>query len=156
MDMVVNRTQADVDEALRIRREKVQKYLSLTESEIEVLEKGTITYNTLNRIEEKQETLKGLLNSMGYWDNPITNKQWDYSQIFDIDELQRIFNNAEILRDSFFVYASTPPAPKASYNYKSFNDLEKILQDIDLMISDVKSRYKRCGKLRCGGVVIND
>ena len=156
MDMVIDRTQADVDEALRIRREKVQKYLALTGSEIEVLEKGTITHNTLNRIEEKQETLKGILNSMGYWNNTTTNKQWNYSQIFNADELQRIFNNAEILRDSFFVYSLTPPAPKVSYDYKSFNDLEKILQDIDLMISDVKSRYKRCGKLRCGGVVIND
>lgn len=156
MDMVINRTQTDVDEALRIRREKVQKYLSLTGSEIEVLEKGTITNNTLNRIEEKQKVLKGLLNDMGYLNNSIVNKEWDYSQIFNADDLQRIFDNAEILKNSFFVYASTPPAPKVSYHFESFNDLEKILQDIDLMISDVKSRYKRCGRLRCGGVVIND
>ena len=53
--MIFDRTQNDVDTAIRLRREKVQTFQELTESEIVILEKGTLTINTLNRIESKQE-----------------------------------------------------------------------------------------------------
>ena len=149
--MIFDRTQNDVDTALILRREKVQNFQELTEEEVEILEKGTITINTLNRIEAKQEELKNLINDMGYWNTPIVNKVWDFTQIFDIDEFNRIVENVDILRKAFFTYKNTPNTPIARYHFENINDLEKILYDLDVMINDVKSRYKRCGTFRCGG-----
>ena len=148
--MIFDRTQNDVDTAILLRREKVQTFQELTESEIATLEKGTITYNTLNRIETKQEELKNLFNDMGYWNTPIRNKIWGENDIFNIDEFQRILDNTNVLRQAFFVYKDTPNTPPVSYHYNDINALEKILYDLDVMINDVKSHYKECGTFESG------
>lgn len=148
--MIFDRTQNDVDTAISIIKNKVQKFQELTKSDIATLEKGTITINTLNRIETKQEILKGLFNEMGYWNTPITNKVWDYTQIFNVDEFQRIIGNTDILREAFFTYRDTPNTPPISYHYNDINALEKILYELDVMINDVKSHYRECGTFECG------
>ena len=148
--MITNRTQYDVDTAILIRDTKVKKFEELTESEIATLEKGTMTYNTLNRIETKQEELKNLFNDMGYWNTPITNKVWSENDIFNVDEFRRIIDNTNILRQAFFVYKNTPNTPNVSYHFEDINALEKILYDLDVMINDVKSHYRECGTFESG------
>ena len=148
--MIFDRTQNDVDTAIFLRNTKVKKFEELTESEIVTLEKGTITFNTLNRIENKQDELKNLFNGMGYWNTPITNKVWGENDIFNVDDFQRILDNTNILRQAFFVYKNTPNTPPISYHYNDINALEKILYDLDVMINDVKSHYRECGTFECG------
>ena len=148
--MIFDRTQNDVDTAIILRDTKVKKFETLTESEIATLEKGTLTINTLNRIETKQDELKNLFNEIGYWNTPITNKTWSENDIFNIDEFQRILDNINILRQAFFVYKATPNTPPISYYWNDINALEKILYDLDLMINDVKSNYRECGTFESG------
>lgn len=148
--MIFDRTQEDVDTAILLRDTKIKKFEVLSESEIATLEKGTITINTLNRIENKQAELKNLFNDMGYWNTPITNKAWGENDIFNADEFQRILDNTNVLRNAFFVYKSTPNTPPISYHYNDINALEKILYDLDVMISNVKSNYRFCGDFECG------
>ena len=148
--MIFDRTQNDVDTAIILRREKVQKFQELSESEIATLEKGTLTINTLNRIENKQEELKNLFNDMGYWNTPITNKVWGENDIFNANEFQRILDNTNVLRQAFFVYKVTPNTPPISYYWDDINALEKILFDLDVMINDVKSHYRECGTFESG------
>ena len=148
--MIFDRTQNDVDTAILIRNTKVKKFEALTESDINYLERGTITINTLNRIEEKQEDLKGILNDMGYWNTPITNKVWGENDIFNVVDFQRIIDNTNVLRQAFFTYKYTPNTPPISYHYNDINALEKILYDLDVMINDVKSHYRECGTFESG------
>ncbi len=148
--MIFDRTQVDVNTAISIRNEKVKTFQELTESEIAILERGTMTINTLNRIEQKQEDLKGLINGLGYWNTPTINKMWDYTQIFDELEFQRIIDNTNILKDAFFIYQSTPKTPPLSYHFEDINALEKILYDLDVIINDVKSLYNECGTFESG------
>jgi hypothetical protein len=148
--VIFDRTQNDVDTALILRREKVQNFQELTENEIAILEKGMLTINTLNRIEEKQEDLKGILNDMGYWNTPITNKVWGENDIFNVVDFQRILDNTNVLRNAFFVHKDTPNTPPISYHWQDVNALEKILYDLDVMINDVKSHYRECGTFESG------
>lgn len=148
--MIFDRTQNDVDTALRLRSEKVQTFKELTESDITTLERGLLTINTLNRIESKQEELKGIFNEIGYWNTPITNKQWSENEIFDVVDFQRIIDNTNILRRAFFVYNDTPNTPNISYHWRDINALEKILYDLDIMINDVKRFYRECNTFYCG------
>ena len=148
--MIFDRTQNDVDTAIRLRKEKVQNFQELTENEIAILEKGMLTINTLNRIEEKQEDLKGILNDMGYWNTPITNKVWGENDIFNVDEFQRILDNTNVLRQAFFVYKGTPNTPPISYYWDDINALEKILYDLEAMIYDVNEHCRQCGTFQCG------
>lgn len=149
LDMITNRTQEDVDTALRIRAEKVQKLIQLDAEDVEVLERGTITINTLNRIESNQYELGILLAEMGYYSRILT-KLWDETKIFNEAEFQRIVDNTNILRNAFFTFHDTPQTPPVSYHYKDINSLEKILFDIERMIDDVKNNYRECGTFECG------
>ena len=152
--MIFDRTQNDVDTARILRDTKVKNFEALTETEIATLEKGTLTINTLNRIEAKQDELKNLFNDMGYWNTPISTRQWAYADIFEGTQFDRILNNLEILIKSFFIYKDTPNVPDNNYRkYQTINDVEKIIYDLDVMINDVKSRYKRCGTFRCGELI---
>lgn len=148
--MIFDRTQNDVDTAILLRDTKVKKFETLTESDINYLERGTITINTLNRIEAKQEELKNLFNDIGYWNTPITNKTWSENDIFNVDDFQRILDNTNVLRNAFFVYKDTPNTPPISYYWDDINALEKILNDLDVMINDVKSNYRECGTFESG------
>jgi hypothetical protein len=149
--VIFDRTQNDVDTAIILRREKVQTFQELMESEIATLEKGTLTINTLNRIESKQEELKNLFNDIGYWNTPISTRQWAYTDIFEGTQFDRILNNLEILIKAFFIYKNTPNVPDNNYRkYQTINDVEKILFDLDVMINDVKANYRFCGEFECG------
>ena len=109
-----------------------------------------MTINTLNRIETKQEELKNLFNDMGYYNTPIQNKTWEYTECFKENELQRILNNLNVLRNAFFVYTDTPGTPPISFHYENINALEKVLFDIETMLNDMIDRFRECGTFECG------
>lgn len=148
--MIFNRTQSDVNDAIRIRAEKIQNGIELTNDDVISLERGMLTFNTLNRIEEKQETLKNLINELGYWNTNISNNHWDKTKIFTESDFQRIVNNTKILRDAFITFSTTPKKINTSYHFDNINSIERILYDLDLMIDDVKGLYRECGNIESG------
>jgi hypothetical protein len=148
--MIYDRTAEDVSEALRIREEKVKNFIALTEGEKTQLERGMITYNTLNRIENKQAELKALLENAGYYMDVLHIKSWSADDIFNEEEFEILIENLDILRNAFFTYTDTPETPAARYHYEEINALEKILFDLEKMINDMKSRYRECGTFECG------
>lgn len=148
--MIFNRTQSDIDNALNIRETKVKTFQQLTNKDIQILERGTLTINTLNRIENKQSELKELFDSMKYYSPEILNFSWNYAEIFDIVNFERILENLNILREAFIVYSDTPNVPSASYHFENINAIEKILHDLDKMIDDIISNYRECGNVECG------
>lgn len=157
--MIFDRTQNDVDTAIRLRNEKVKfdpvtmqpiNLDELTPAELQTLNKGTFNYTDLNRIENKQNELKNLFNDMGYWNTSITNEVWSENDIFNVDEFQRIIDNTNVLRRAFFVYKDTPNTPPISYRWQDINSLEKILYDLEFMANNVVNNYRECGNFECG------
>lgn len=148
--MIFNRTQADVNAARKIREEKIKTFEKLTDEDINTLERGMMTINTLNRIENKQAELRSIFNSLGYWNIPDNSREWTNEDIFRKDDYQRIIDNENMLRQAFFVFASTPSTPPLSFGFEDVNSLERILYDLELMIDDVKSHYRLCGTFECG------
>ena len=149
--MIYDRTLQDVENAKQIRLDKIQNFLALTDDDIAVLERGFVTINTLNRIEDKQNELKSLLSDAGYYPATFENKTWTNTDYFTSGDLKRICENTRKLRDAFFVYNTTPENPMPKYYFEEFNKLEKILVDLFNMLDDMVSRYKRCGTFNCGG-----
>lgn len=148
--MIFDRTQNDIDTAL-ILRAKIQSGETLTESERDLIERGTLTINTLNRIENKEQELSGLFKKAGYYSSDIVNREWAYSDFFTISDFTRILQNINILRKSFFTYSNTPQTPGDNYRkYQVINDVEKILNDLELMLSDLKNYYRECGTFESG------
>lgn len=150
--MVYDRTIEDVKEAREIVKSKIQKFLDLTEQEIETLKRGFVTIDTLNRIEDQQGKLKIILNEMGYHNTPIINKNWQYQDIFSEDDLNRIVQNTITLKKAFFVFFDSPENPTARYYFDDFNRMEKILYDLEDMSNRIKENYLICGTFECGEV----
>lgn len=147
--MIFERTQNDVDTAILLRNTKVKKFEMLTESEIATLEKGTLTINTLNRIENKQQEIKELFSNIAI-NVDIQNKVWDGTEIFDKANFERILQNLNILIGNFCVYRNTPSVPSVSYYFEDINSIEKILFDLEELYEKTLQSFRYCGTLYCG------
>lgn len=148
--MIFDRTISDVRNAQEIRQSKLQKGVPLNVSDIEILEKGTVTVNTINRIESKQTELADVLKGMGYYAEIIT-KTWDKGDVFYESDFQRICDNNTAIRQAFFVYADSPEDAVPAFEYEELNALERILHDLERMIEFAKTAYRFCGTVECGG-----
>ena len=149
MDLIVDRTLKDIQNAKEIRA-KIQKGESPTEEELIKLERGSLTINTINRIEKKQTELKKKLNSMGYWNNSTSNKNWDFLDFFLKSDLERFIGNEYNLKESFFVYSQTATEIFPLYDYKQLNAIEKILYDIEQIVKEIEINYRKSGTFKSG------
>ena len=150
--MIYDRTIADVEGAQVIIETKVKAFLPLTEDEINTLERGVMTIGTLNRIEAKQNEVKQLLNKEGYYGGAFENKTWEVGDYFMESDLVRLANNTALLRKYIAVYSNTPQSPKAEYHFEEINKMEKILVDLEQIVAEMKTKYRRCNTFRCGEV----
>lgn len=148
--MIYDRTLADVKKAQRIRETKVKNFETLSQSDITALERGFLTNETLNRIENKQTELKNKLQNAGYWNNEIENSIWTEDDYFILEDWQRVLHNQNILKNSYYVYADTSQTPTEKINYTNLNAIEKLLVDIDEIIDKMKAQYRKCGTFKCG------
>lgn len=149
--MIYDRTQIDITKAKKIRDEYVKKFSELTTEQIEQLERGCLTHNTLNRIENKQIELKALFSNLCYFVKNIKTKTWEISDVFYKSDFERILNNLNLLVNAFFVYSNTPNIPNSNLTkYSTINDIEKILVDLEKMINELKDYYRECGNFECG------
>lgn len=149
--MIFDRTQADVDAAIEIRA-KLQRGEAITNEDTETLERGTLTINTLNRIEEKQAELKNFFDSLGYRNTDgVENRAWSYEDFFKQEDFDRILRNLEILKNAYFVLTTTPAIPNTNYRqYITINALEHILHDVSFIVGDMISNFRICGDAECG------
>lgn len=148
--MIYDRTQQDIDAATLIRK-KLQVGEVLTDSDIEQLQRGCLTIETLNRIEQKQAELKGLLNSLGYWNTEsVLSDLWSYEKIFKQEDFNRILRNLSSLRESFYVYYNTPAIQDSNFSkFETINAVERILSDMESVVNEIKNNFRFCGVSEC-------
>lgn len=151
-DMVYNRTNDDITKAIELRENKVKLFQTLTEAESEIMERGSLTATTLNRIERATSIIVNLLRQLGYPSSSVKAKLWGMTPryVFDESDMQRILKNLDILKASFFETTAMPITPNNVLDINTFNDIEKILYELDVFINDVKSNYRECGSYECG------
>lgn len=148
--MIINRTASDVELAKTLRA-KIQSGNQLTDAEVLSIERGTLTINTLNRIENKMSELQTRLNLYVYMISGVIVKSWQHEDYFVHDlEITRWQNNLEILKDAFYTYTGTPNPPNSVLNYQGANDVERILFDVESILDDMISRFRECGTFECG------
>ena len=149
--MIYDRTIEDVTQALEIRKNYVQKGLPIEQAQIDILERGTLTINTINRIENKIQELQNKFNEIYYFCGDVSIKNWQYSQIFYYEtEFTRILHNIELLMQAFYVKDDTPQIPEIDVYFQNINDMEKILYDLETVYNDMQLLFRECGTFECG------
>ena len=122
-------------------------------------DKAFVNYVDLNRIETRMQELSDSLNSYTYLNTITTKTDWQKQTSDNIDtnipflhQLIRIMDNEQKLIDAYYVYSTTPPLPKSLENidYSGFNNIEKILYDLHLMIQSMIDNFRECDTFYCG------
>lgn len=151
--MICDRTRYDVVKANSIWKNKVQKFKTLSRADLLTLERGRVTIDTLNRIESKQQDIVDKIPEIGYYVDGVATKEWGGTDIFGLADFERILENLEKIRKAYFVASETPSVPAPELHYTVFNDIEKMLVDIEGIYDYMTSHYLECGAAECGDTI---
>lgn len=143
MNLIYDRTAEDVLTAQK-QRGKVLTPL-----------KGCYNATDMNRVAAAVTEIAAELNSAGYavTVNPRTYAE---SDIIRRSDFAAYLANVQTLRDAIAVHASTPsvPAADAKLDYVGANNIEKILADLDELLSWMKYSQKYCGTFAAGQTIL--
>lgn len=162
--MIYDRTILDVSNAKKIisKFQSLADWSSITEAEINTLERGTYTRISLNRVEEKVAELCRSFRDIGYsFIDTETTTDWDNTKYFNKSQHKRFFSNIAYLYNLFPLPSDTPNPPYFSSSgeyvygnitYALANDAEKILVDIEKLIDLLKKSWYYSGEIYSGEV----
>lgn len=167
LNLIYDRTESDETASAAIRKsyQTLGNWSGLTDAERAQLERGTLTYNTLNRVELAVKTLAAALTAAGYSveitpvlkGSKSEDREWQEGDIVRRAQWTTYLENVQRLRDAYYTLAETGELPKSEdkLDYQGANTIEKILADIDLLIDCMKSSYRRCGTFRAGNNAVH-
>lgn len=152
--LITNRLAADVNTAKTLTN-KIKNGETLSPTEEELVRKGlrgTYYFKDLNRVESACKDVMNRLKNYGYYVNIETKTDWNNEDILSIEQFNRIKDNLNELKQSYYVLSNTPiiTTGKKTINYRDANDIEKILFDIDYLIKSMERNIIRCGVATCG------
>ena len=163
LNLIYDRAESDETASAAIRKsyQTLGNWSGLTDAERAQLERGTLTYNTLNRVESAVKPLAAALTSAGY---PVEvtpvlkgskseDREWQEGDVLYRPQWTTYIDNVQKLRDAYYTLAETGelPAPGDKLKYTGANTIEKVLADIDLLLDGMKSIYRRAGTFTAGG-----
>lgn len=163
LNLIYDRTESDETASAAIRKsyQTLGNWSGLTDTERAQLERGTLTYNTLNRVEAAVKTLAAALTAAGYpveitpvlKGSKAEDREWQEGDVLYRPQWTMYLENVQRLRDAYYTLAETGelPAPGDKLGYVGANTIEKILADIDLLLDGMKSIYRRAGTFTAGG-----
>lgn len=167
LNLIYDRTESDETASAAIRKsyQTLGNWSGLTDAEKAQLERGMLTYNTLNRVELAVKTLAAALTAAGYpveitpvlKGSKAEDREWQEGDIVRRAQWTTYIANVQALRDAYYTLAETGelPKPEDKLDYVSANNIEKILADIDLLIGCMKASYRRCGTFRAGNNAVH-
>lgn len=151
--MIFDRVLADIHNSIEILK-KLKSGTSLTTNEKNTLEKGTLTVNTLNRIENKHAELSDILYQWRYLKEHLETKTWVQTDFFKAGDMNRFVYNTNILRDSFFLSNSAIPYPTTEYTITAFNAIEETLQNVSDLVDNTSRLFQMSGAVTAGQSVL--
>lgn len=125
----------------------------------ELTSKAYYNYTDLNRIETAIYIISEKLHNMRYCPLIECKTNWSAATSENLSEnspkasdRDRIFENIKILYNNFYIDNDTPQIPENIDRmdiYKA-NDIERILEDIYIMIFEIIRNERECGTFECG------
>ncbi|MDR1101691.1 MAG: hypothetical protein LBL34_04995 [Clostridiales bacterium] len=113
--------------------------------------KGARNASDLNRVGSNMIILQNLLLQYGYVISIQPKTDWLKSDVPRMADIQSILNQIDILRETFTVLATTPDTPEIPINlYSKMNDIERILEDMYLLINNMIAGFIYSGEIYSG------
>lgn len=118
------------------------------------IQRGCYGVDDLNRVGEAMNYVAERLMAQGYSVAISPKTDWNPSDWPTPQTMTRYLSDLEELRRQFAMLASTPqvPADMAGLTVKEANDIEEILEDIDLLLTNAAQAWLYSGDLFSGEV----
>lgn len=155
-DLITDRTYSDV---IRWRTLRDKGYLNMTDEERAEWDAAQMkgAYNPpydMNRVGGALNYLRELLELAGYLPTGVftAKTDWTASDIPTKEDLTKYLNYVSTVREALAQFPTTPAAPKnpARLDYQEANNIEKILLDVDRLITNMLEARCFCGELFSG------
>jgi hypothetical protein len=109
----------------------------------------------MNRVEMAVEALSARFVEGGYLTTPLSVKtDWDLRSVPTKADMERYLGNVATLRGLVPVYKTTPVAPTVNQRLTCThaNNIEKILVDLDSILTQIPQGYYYSGEIMAGEV----
>ena len=156
LNLITDRTQADVAYWRSLKR---KGYVAMTDEEKAAWNNGLKgAYNAvdLNRVGAALNHIRDRLYEAGYVRADVfeARQDWRLEEIPSVAEMTEYLGYVSIIREAFGRFPTTPDVPgnPAVLDYRSANDIEQILVDVDGLITRMKDALYYSGDLFSGEV----
>lgn len=111
-------------------------------------EKGYYNASDLNRVNEAVTYIANAITSAGYSVSvSVPAKEWTDSDIPTPTQMQEYLTNVDAIKKAVAVLKTTPETPgnMRFLTYQTANDIERILFDVDIILTSMSAIYIRAG-----------
>ena len=153
-DLIIDRTQADVHRWEQLRAKAFSNMTADEQVEWLVGMKGAYNATDLNRVGEAVAYIVRRLTAAGYAISCSPKTNWTREDIPTPAQMVHYLEQIQKVRDVLAVYPTTPtvPADMEGLTHTEANDIEKILVDVDQLITNMIAAYYYSGELYGGEV----
>ncbi|MCI8387504.1 MAG: hypothetical protein HFE63_03440 [Clostridiales bacterium] len=144
MNLIYDRTQADVEEAKLLRGNVL---ISL---------RGCYNVADMNRVTAAVSELAAQLNLAGYGVS-VSVREYSLGELIRKSDWRKYLANVQALRDAYYVRADTPELPKPTdrRSIEGANAIERTLYDISVLVDCMKASYRKCGTFAAGNNAVH-
>lgn len=154
--LVTDRTAADLARWLNLRNKGYARMTEAERAEWDSGMKGAYNASDLNRVGEALNYLRDRLAEARYMlqSDFVAKTDWTESDIPAAKDVTNYLRYVSVIREALAQYATTPATPTytGGLDYQEANDIEKILVDVDQLITNMQAHRYYCGELFCGEV----
>ena len=145
--LVTDRTQADADRAAELAAKGLNGMTPAEVAEYLAGMKGAYNAADLNRVAEAMEYVAERFQGYGYAVKLAHTRAWSMSDIPDPAEMDGYLLDLAALRGVLAVFRTTPEVPQdmEGLTVQEANDIEKILVDVDSLLTLMAGSFLRCG-----------
>lgn len=154
LHLITDRTQADVDRWEQLTARGFADLTADEQAEWLAGMKGCYNAADLNRVGAAVEYLADRFRGYGYAVSVSPRLDWTGSDIPTGEDMARYLSDVSSLRSALAVMQTTPkvPADMEDLTYMEANDIEKILEDIDALLTRAAQAWFYSGEVYGGEV----
>lgn len=152
--LITDRAAADVSRWRELRDKGWQNMTEAERNEWLSPMKGAYNAADLNRVGAALNYVRDRLAEYGYlYENAFTARvDWREEEIPTQADLTKYLSYVSVIRAAFARLPTTPlvPTNAARLSYRAANDIEQILIDVDMLLTNMVSAWYFSGELYCG------
>lgn len=156
MNLITNRTESDRAEAVALRAKVANGTATAEElarwNQADL--RGAYNYTDLNRVGKAMEYVAERLNSHGYSVKLSVKTDWEMTDWPDERSMAQYLADLAKLRRALSAFSTTPPVPAdmEDLTLDEANSIEKILEDVDQLLTLAMQAWFYSGDLYGGEV----